>query len=288
MLFDDNGRPKSRLSIWVPLAVFAIAVALAATIIASRPRPQPADPEPTIAPEISVVRVSNTKATPVVSTTGRVSSPHEIQVISRVSGLIESVSDTFRDGAAFEEGDFLIQVEQHDYRVALTQSQASLASSQQLLATEQGLSDQAKRQWQDLGNSEANSLFLREPQLNSAKAQVEAARLSLEQAELNLQRTRIVAPFDGVISARFADVGQFVTAGTPIANVHSTARVQVKVSLTPNEISDLGWQARSRVNLDEMSVQIGYRIGRDSVSLEGVLQHVSPLMDAMTQMTEVL
>lgn len=288
MLFDDQGRPRSRSPIWIPAALLIIAVVAAILIIKGRPQPQPAEPEATIAPEISVVRVLNSSANPLVSTTGRVSSPHEIQIISRVSGQIESVSDNFRDGAAFSKGEFLIQVEEHDYRVALTQAEASLASSQQLLATEQGQSDQAKREWRDLGNTQANALFLREPQLKSATANVGAARLNLEQAELNLQRTRIVAPFEGVISSRYADVGQFVTAGTPIADVHSTERVQVKVSLTPNEISDLGWQARSGVNLDKMSVQISYQAGRESVTLPGVLRHISPLVDAMTQMTEVL
>ena len=288
MLFDDSGRLRDRLPIWVPVAILALAVALAFIIIQARPRPQPAEPQTAITPEISVVKVTNTSTEPLVSTTGRVSSPHEIQLISRVSGLIESVSDNFRDGAAFAQGDLLAQVEEHDYRVALTQTEATLASALQLLATEQGQADQAKREWRDLGNAQANALFLREPQLNSAKANAEAARRNVEQAQVNLQRTRIVAPFDGVISARYADVGQFVTAGMPIADLHSTDRVQIKVSLTPNEISDLGWQARSKLNLEPMSAEVSYQIGRDTVTVEAVLRHISPLVDAMTQMTEVL
>lgn len=288
MIFDHAGRPRARISRWIPVTVFVVAIALSAVIIKNRPRPQPAEPEISIAPEISVVRVANSSARPVVATTGRVSSPHEIQVVSRVSGNIEFVSDNFRDGASFNKDDLLVKVEDHDYLVALAQSEASLASSLQQLATEQGLSDQAKREWRDLGNTEANALFLREPQLNAAKAQAEAARSGVAQAKLNLQRTQIIAPFDGVISARHADVGQFITTGTPIASVHSTERVQINISLTPNEMSDLGWQARSNLNLENMSAQIDYQIGRLSVSQLGVIQHVSPLIDPMTQMTEVL
>jgi RND family efflux transporter MFP subunit len=288
MLFDDQGRPRARISFWIPLAIFVLAIVLAVVIIKNRPRPEPAEQTEVITPEIMVVKVSNSSAHPVVSTTGRVSSPHEIQIISRVSGVIQFVSDNFRDGASFDTKDFLVQVEDHDYAVGLAQAEASLASAQQLLATEQGLSDQAKREWRDLGNTEANSLFLREPQLNSAKAQVQAAQFSLEQAKLNLQRTRITTPFEGVISARHADVGQFVTPGTPIATVHSTAKVQVNISLTPNEIADLGWQARGDVDLEQMSAQISYRLGRDNIVVQGDIKHISPLVDTMTQMTEVL
>jgi RND family efflux transporter MFP subunit len=288
MIFDQSGRPRARISRWIPVTVFLLAIALSVVIIKNRPRPQPAEPEVSIAPEISVIEVANSSARPAVTTTGRVSSPHEIQVISRVSGIIESVSDSFRDGASFTKDALLVKVEDHDYLVALAQSEASLASSLQLLATEQGLSDQAKREWRDLGNTEANALFLREPQLNAAKAQAEAARSGVAQAKLNLQRTQIIAPFEGVISARHADVGQFITTGTPIASVHSTERVQINVSLTPNEISDLGWQGRRSLNLENMSAQIDYQNGRLSISQIGIIQHVSPLMDPMTQMTEVL
>ncbi len=288
MIFDQTGRPRARLSRWIPVTVFALAIALSVVIVKNRPQPQPAEPEVSIAPEILVVKVTNSSASPVVSTTGRVSSPHEIQIVSRVSGIIESVPENFRDGASFDKNDPLVTIEDDDYLVALAQSEASLASAQQQLATEQGLSDQAKREWRDLGNSEANALFLREPQLNAAKAQTEAARSGVAQAKLNLQRTQIIAPFDGVISARHADIGQFVTTGTPIASVHSTERVQINISLTPNEISDLGWQARGDLNLENMSAEISYQIGRLSDSQMGLIKHVSPLMDPMTQMTEVL
>lgn len=287
MLFDDHGRPKSRLSIWIPASVIALTIVLAVLIITNRPRPEPATPNAAVIPEISVIEVRNETARPLVVTTGRVSSPHEINIVSRVSGIIESVTEIFRDGASFNGGNLLMKIEDHDYLVALNQSEASLASAQQQLATEQGQSDQAKREWRDLGNSEANSLFLREPQLNSAKAQVAAAQSLVEQAELNLDRTEIRAPFSGVISNRYADAGQFISAGTIVAEVHSTEAIQVKVSLTPNEIFDLGWQNRSSVELEDMSAQVFYRAGSNSIDQQATLRHISPLIDPMTQMTEV-
>lgn len=287
MLFDDHGRPKSRISIWIPASVVAIAIVLAVLVVANRPRPEPATPTAAVIPEISVIEARNEAARPLVVTTGRVSSPHEINVVSRVSGIIESVAEIFRDGASFNGGNLLMKIEDYDYRVALNQSEASLASAQQQLATEQGLSDQARREWRDLGNSEANSLFLREPQLKSAKAQVAAAQSGVEQAELNLERTEIRAPFSGVISSRSADAGQFISAGTIVAEVHSTEAIQVKVSLTPNEIFDLGWQNRASVQLENMSARVFYQAGSNSIDQQATLRHISPLIDPMTQMTEV-
>ncbi len=287
MLFDENGRPKRRISIWIPLGVLAISLVLASIIIINRPKPLPAEPVTEIAPEVQAVRVINIQAKPVVTTTGRVSSPHQINIVSRVSGIIESVAENFRDGASFAKGDLLLKIEDQDYRIALSQSEASLASALQLLATEQGQADQAKRQWQDLGNAEANALFLREPQLNAAKAQVTAARANLEQAELNLQRTEIRAPFTGVISEIYADVGQFVTTGSSLAEVQSTERVQIKASLTANEISDLGWQNLNGLSLEGTTAQISYQVGRTLITREALVQYLSPLIDPMTQMSEI-
>ncbi len=60
---------------------------------------------------------------------------------------------------------------------------------------------------------ENEALVLRKPQLNSARARVEAARTAVKQAELNLQRTYIKAPFDAHILTRNVNVGSQVAPG---------------------------------------------------------------------------
>ena len=287
MLFDENGRPKKRLPIWVPLLVVFFAIALSIIIIGARPEPQAVEPGPSVPPEIAVISIVNSTQRAKVSTTGLVSSPHQIKLVSRVSGMIESVSADFREGAQFSANDLLIKIEDQDYYVALTQAQATLASARQQLATEQGQSDQAARQWRDLGNTEANDLFLRKPQLASAEAQVSAAEAGVRQAQLNLDRTEIRAPFDGVISVRYADLGQFINAGTNIADISSRESLQIKLSLTQEEIADLGWQSRNVEELSASEIQITSGTGQGSLVQSGRLKYVNPLVDPTTQMTEV-
>lgn len=288
MIFDTKGQPKKRISLWIPFSMAATAILLAVIIIKNRPQPEPSEPDVAIPAEIQVIEVINTPEKPQVVTTGRVGSLYESQITAQVSGLIEAVSDNFRDGASFSEGEILVQIEQQDYQLALAQSQSSLASAMQQLALEQGQAEQARREWRDLGNSEANALFLREPQLNAAKAQVEAAESSIQQAELNLQRTNITAPFDGVISTRQADIGQFVTAGSPVASMNSTNLIEVSVSLTPNQIADLGWLDRGLINTEGLVAEILYKSGQEQIRQVAFVKHISSLIDPMTQMTQVL
>ena len=288
MIFDKTGQPKKRIPLWIPLSVAVIAILLAVIIIKNRPQPEPSEPDVAVPAEIPVIEVINTPEKPQVVTTGRVGSLYETQVTAQVSGLIEFVSDNFRNGATFLKGETLVQIEQQDYQLALTQSQSSLAAAEQQLALEQGQAEQARREWRDLGNDDANALFLREPQLNAAKAQVEAAQSNIEQARLNLQRTNITAPFDGVISLRQVEIGQFITTGSPVASMHSTNLLEVEVSLTPNQVADLGWTDRRLTNTESLSAETLYSIGREQIRQNAYIKHISPLIDPTTQMTEVL
>ncbi|UXS39494.1 HlyD family secretion protein [Agrobacterium tumefaciens] len=51
-------------------------------------------------------------------------------------------------------------------------------------------------------------------QADQLSANVEAARAALKTADLSVSYTRIIAPFDGVVSERQVHVGDYVTAGT--------------------------------------------------------------------------
>jgi RND family efflux transporter MFP subunit len=80
-------------------------------------------------------------------------------------------------------------------------------------------------------------LFLRKPQLASAQAALSAARADLAAARLDLQRTSVSAPFNGRISEKHVDVGQYVAPGTAIAAVYDTDVVQVRLPLTGRQVA---------------------------------------------------
>ena len=105
----------------------------------------------------------------------------------------------------------------------------------QLLASELGKVKQAKREWRDLGDQASNDLFLRKPQLASARSAVASAEANLQQARLNLSRTKIKAPFTGQLLSKHADLGQFVTQGMSLADIYSTATAEVRLPITADQ-----------------------------------------------------
>lgn len=172
-----------------------------------------------------------------VPSQGSVHARHEIEVVARVGGMIESVSDAFVPGGFFKQGDSLIQIESADYRHQLTRTESQVATAAASLAQEQGMAKQAKREWRDLGAATANDLFLRKPQLAAAEAALAAAKADRDQARLDLDRTGVKAPFAGRVVETLVDIGQFVSPGTKLARIHSTGVAEVRLPLTDHQLS---------------------------------------------------
>jgi multidrug efflux pump subunit AcrA (membrane-fusion protein) len=63
---------------------------------------------------------------------------------------------------------------------------------------------------------------------------------NLGRAKRNLSRTKITAPYDGLVKSRKVDIGQFAPMGTQIGEVFSTHIAQVRLPLTDNDISYIG------------------------------------------------
>jgi len=201
------------------------------------PKPEEKVAEAAVPPVADVLYAEPGRQTLLVPSQGTVRARHEIEVVARVGGVIESVNDAFVPGGFFTEGEALVQIEAADYEHQLVRAESELANAESTLAQEQGRAKQAKREWRDLGSEAANALFLRKPQLSAAEADAAAARADRDQAKLDLARTRVTAPFAGRVVETFVDLGQYVTPGTSLAKIHSTGIAEVRLPLTDHQLS---------------------------------------------------
>lgn len=203
--------------------------------------PQPERSNPTPRPiAVFVEEAQRETIALTVRSQGQARPRTQINLVPQVSGRITYVNPDFIEGGFFEAGETLVRIEDADYRLAVTRAEAQVAQATQALAREQAESDLARSEWEELGEGEASSLTLREPQLAEARAQLAAARATLQDARLDLQRTRVSAPFTGRVRSKAADLGQFVNAGTPLGEVFSTDTVLVRLPLTDFELGILG------------------------------------------------
>ncbi|GGI55225.1 hemolysin secretion protein D [Oxalicibacterium solurbis] len=73
----------------------------------------------------------------------------------------------------------------------------------------------------------------------TAKAKAEAAKAILQAQEVRLAQTRVLAPDDGVISARSATVGAVVGAGTELFRMIRQGRLEWRAEVTSEELGKL-------------------------------------------------
>ena len=72
-----------------------------------------------------------------------------------------------------------------------------------------------------------------------AGANLRDARANFEQAEQSLERTKIVAPFTGLVRSEDVDIGQFIARGSDIATLYASAQVEVRLPVADRQLAFL-------------------------------------------------
>ena len=223
------------------LAVLAAAGFGARHLIRTRPKPE-RRPVVKSATPVEVEPLRRTTKRAVINAMGTTMASREIILKPRVSGEIVKVSDEFVPGGHFETGKAILEIDRKDYELALARSEGEVARAKHGIKVEKGRQDIAKREWSLLGiASEASELdrelALRESHLELAEANRASAEAMQDQAEVNLERTAIVAPFNGMLTYKNVDKGAQVTPQTQLGMFVGTDEYWVRVSVPVDRLA---------------------------------------------------
>ena len=134
----------------------------------------------------------------------------ESPIYARTNGYLRSWRTDI--GARVHKGDLLAEIETPEVDKQLAQARADLATAQANLA----ISVITNQRWQGLLKTQAVS----KQDADNRAADAAAKKTTVDSAEQNVARLkdlesfkRVVAPFDGVITARNTDVGYLINAG---------------------------------------------------------------------------
>ena len=221
----------------IAVAVIALGLAIAYWLFSRQPQVErrPAASQPP--PSVELARVQGGPIAPRVEGYGRVIAARETQVATRVGGRLEAFAEGVEPGRVVDAGELLATIDATDYRLAVRSAEAELAQAQADLGIERGEQIQARSDYQAFGrqlSAERRALVLREPQLKAAQAAVDSAQVTLESAQLELARTRIEAPYRGMIEERLIGPGGSVAANTALLSLVDVTHFWLRVSL-PSE-----------------------------------------------------
>lgn len=227
---------KRFLRATLPLAILGVCGYAGWWLIVNRPETPTMEAPPTL------VRVEGTRlkreSYPVrVRSQGTVQPRTRSTLLPEVAAKVVEVSDSFKPGGFFKEGETLLKLDPVDYETALVVAKAALAEAEVVLAEEGAKSAQARENWRALGKAgEPGALALRLPQVARAQADVEAAKAQIAKAERDLERTVIRAPYDGQVLEQLVDLGQYVNEGTSLGRIFATDYVEIRLPLPEREM----------------------------------------------------
>jgi len=75
--------------------------------------------------------------------------------------------------------------------------------------------------------------------LAEAKAKQEQARAELKMADINLYNAQVLAPFDGVITKRTVESGNYVSIGSPVVTILNENSLEVEAEVPANRLGGL-------------------------------------------------
>ncbi len=241
---------------------------------ASQPRP---------ALSVQVVQPQQGRQAVLLPANGSIHAWQEAIVGSEASGLrleqvLVNVGDTVKKGQPLAT--FSAASVQADMGVA----KANLLEAEANAAEARSNAERA-RTLQDTGALSTQQINQYLTAAQTAQARVEAARAQVRVQEVRLQQTRVLAPDDGVISARSATVGAVSGSGNELFRLVRRGRLEWRAEVTAAELGRLrvgtpalltaasGSQVRGTVRMLPPTVDTQTRTALVYVDIPGLLQN---------------
>ena len=221
----------------LPIVTVVASIFVAQWLVATKPAPA----EQSVAtdvPPVAVVTVEKRDVCFPIHSQGTVQPRCESTLAARVAGRIVSVAECFDESGFFRRGDVLVEIERRDFDVRIRRIEAGLrAARAEALEAKQQLDRVIQLQSDNVVTAadldQARALF------DMSTARAEELEAQLEEARNSLKDTSVVAPFHGCVRQKHADVGQYVTPGTPLAMCFATDAVEVRLPVSDHELAFL-------------------------------------------------
>ena len=277
--------PNTAIKAIITIAVLLAAVAAAAGIIMSRPMPE----QLTVSETTSAIRAMTVVKESLrlkIRSEGTVTPKTQTNVIPEIKGRVTWISPNLVVGGYFQAGDLLVTIDAADYEARTGLAQA------QLLRAEAEL-EHKRFELQRLQTLIKDNLVSQSNLENAArahkiaKANVIESKINLAQAERDLSRTKITAPFEGMVRSESIDIGQFVQQGTPIASIYASDAVEVRLPIVNAQLAYLDPANLQRGELDPATapmIRLTARYAGNSFVWRGQLARTEGEIDAQSRM----
>lgn len=258
------------------------------------------------------VRVAHVALRPMaraITVTGTLAAQEESTLSAKVTGRLQRIAVDI--GSPVRQGDLLAQIEPRDYELRLQQAAAALAQARTALGlplegdddrieleqastvkqakavfdeatqnrervrnlSQSGIASPSERDTAEAGYAVALARY----DTAREEARTRLAALAQRRAEHEIARKQLTdatvrAPYDGIVQARPASIGEYVAAGTPIVKLVKVDPLRLRLEVPERESVSL--RAGQRVNL---------WVEGDTNAYAGRIARLSPALEALSR-----
>lgn len=157
-----------------------------------------------------------------VTSVGTLTAINGVDISAEAPGIVKEIH--FESGQFVNQGDTLVLLDTRVEQAQLKANQSQLKLAQINFERDKTL---AKRN------------VLSQASLDTSLAQLEQAEAGVEQVQARIKQKTITAPFSGKIGIRLIDIGEYVSAGTPMVSLQSLDPLYVRFNLPEQYVPKL-------------------------------------------------
>ncbi len=230
------------------------------------------DLAPPVLPTVAVAQVDREDLFREVTIPAEFRPYQEVTLHAKVSGFVDQMHVDIGDRV--KAGQLLATLEVPELRDDLAHATAMESKNDQDVQNAQATYDDAHTNYnrlaavneqhpnlvaqQDLDNAHAKALSA-SAALAAAREQVHIAKADVARLQTMLKYTRITAPFDGVVTRRYADPGALIQAGTasdtqsmPLVRVSDNYRLRLDFYVSVDTVKDIHQGDQVEVRVDSL------------------------------------
>jgi HlyD family secretion protein len=198
---------------------------------------------------------------------GRVQPETLVKMSATVPGQVVQLA--VKEGDRVRKGQFLLQIDDTQYRAQARAATAALAAARSNLRLAEASLEQSEAAWKRKESLFTQKLVSPEEldqarmlhntdkaRVDASQEEVERASASLQAAEDNLRKTRFEAPIDGTVTQLSIERGEIVVTGTMnnpgtvILNVADLSRMKVEADVDETDVSAVALGQTAKVKVD--------------------------------------
>jgi RND family efflux transporter MFP subunit len=235
-------------------------------------------------PKVVVAKPAEQKVTRYFESTGNAAAVNSANLVARVSGFLTEIK--YSDGSPVKKGQHLFTIEPEPYQLKLQQAQAAEQAAQASAKQTEGDFERQQELVQRQAASKA-AFDAAQAKRDNDKAKVLQTAADTKQAQINLDYTRVVAPFDGIVSARQVSVGELVggSGAQVLATIVQLDPVYVNFNVSERDVlhvRDMLYKRGQKANeLLGTEVEVGLQTDQ-GYPHKGKLDYIAPTVNQGT------